>query len=289
MTATQDVPGTPWPFRGSLWLPLKLEHERGEFVVHLRPPKKLLLEPREMWHCIMLAASVVGTGLLARGIQLLVADHGLSAATLPIAAARYDGTLAAIHTGVGAALLAASLVCARMSPERKKGPSHDEAGPRLLPRFAFHCAWMSTTPVPCETLQSHLHRPAPVSRAIVQAWFGDASKLASRDTPWRGYARASDYAYNMVTAGNLWDMVARGDIELSDNNAKILRYEFDHENWWAVSDIVRYGWLVKHGGIYVDVDTSPPTNRGCAVDLFDVMGLRGLTVISEEFGRDCGA
>ena len=77
---------------------------------------------------------------------------------------------------------------------------------------------------------------------------------------------------------------------MSLQNYNLLKTFLREKNWWAASDILRYEILNHEGGIYVDVDINPPiyTNKGDYIDFSDICLMKGLTLMTENHGRNIG-
>lgn len=156
-------------------------------------------------------------------------------------------------------------------------------GAGLLPDYDRNCASMYCFPA---TIESTDYFNQPVPKKIHQIWFGDPRRVDQRKIgQWKEYAEKFGFTYT------LWSEADDATLQsfMLPRNYELMIDFRNHGNYWAASDILRCELIKTFGGIYIDCDFLPPTNKDSFVNFEDILTFKGLTLMTEHFGRDIGS
>lgn len=154
----------------------------------------------------------------------------------------------------------------------------------ILPDYDYNCDAMDASPCEVEhVLMENVNLYAQVPKIIHRIWLGDKSKLSLENrTRWEKYASIFNYKYTLWTEDD--DQLVQSFMQ-EKNFALYLRLRQD-QNWWGAADILRFEIIKNYGGIYIDCDFSPPQYKNAYIDFFKIFPKRGLSLITEHYGRD---
>lgn len=156
----------------------------------------------------------------------------------------------------------------------------------LLPEYDSNVDSMQFNRLtPQLVIQAAQKNKEKVPKKIHQVWFGKPRpKEKARWALWKKYAERFDYAYHF------WDESSLPELQkiMDHANYEWVEKFIKDKNYWAASDIVRMEILKEYGGIYFDGDFKPPMLKNRYIDFEEFMNLNGLTVVSENHGRNIG-
>ncbi len=157
----------------------------------------------------------------------------------------------------------------------------------LLPDYDTNCNSLKAEKCRIETLiNSKEFFEKKVPRILHRIWFGDQSRLTNENRKaWESYTSQFMYEYHLWTEKDADTFKTF----MEPRNYNLFRMMLDQENWKAASDILRLELIKNIGGIYIDCDFDPPSYQEKYVDFFDILNCRGLTLMTEHFGRDVGS
>ena len=159
----------------------------------------------------------------------------------------------------------------------------------LLPDYDTRCDAMRCHPAainPASNVSQRRYFSKKVPKIIHQIWFGDPSRLdKARIAQWKMYAELFDYKYFLWSEIN--DLAVKSFME--PRNYDLLIELRKRGNYWSASDVLRYELMKRFGGVYVDVDFFPPRDEHGSVDLEEIVNFHGLTLMTENLGRNVGA
>lgn len=138
---------------------------------------------------------------------------------------------------------------------------------------------------PINNLSQKNYFDAPIPKQVHQIWFGDPTRRCD-DHPaqWRKFAQDFGYVYRLWTDDDLAELKNI----LPKKNFDLLTRLLACKEVYAASDLLRISLLQNLGGIYCDVDMSPPHVDDKIVDLAEVMPMRGLVLLTENFAMNVG-
>lgn len=125
----------------------------------------------------------------------------------------------------------------------------------------------------------------PIPKIVHQIWFGNRARMCDvRTAQWRAFAERFGYTYR------LWSEDDDAELErlLPPENFKILLRLRAGGSVHAASDLLRISLMRRLGGIYCDVDMSPPSIDGNLVDLADIIPMRNIVLLTENFAINVG-
>jgi mannosyltransferase OCH1-like enzyme len=150
-----------------------------------------------------------------------------------------------------------------------------------------YCSFLAASPpkIKLRNQEEIKYFEVPVPRSIHQIWFGPPNtKNNKKMAAWQQYARDENFTYKMWGLED-WDNIRSF---MKPRNFLLMNQFMERKNYWAVSDILRLEILTNFGGIYSDVDVSPPSDAKGFIDFSDLLPMQGLTLVTETNGRTIG-